>query len=121
LSQISPILRMNEKSPVTSRSKTTTSRSLMACLYDLSACPTWVAESSPCTYAQDSASMGHDNQGRRLHCEDGTEPGLALHDALVCLRSLGQWVRLDDSFNFSLRYEIKGFVEIFGAVLLAAD
>src|SRR4029077_4340882 len=66
-------------------------------------------------------SMDRDDQRRRLHCEDGAEPGLALHDTLVCLRSLGQWVRLDYRFNFPLRYEIKRFVEIFGAVLLAAN
>ena len=67
------------------------------------------------------ARNGGDCSDRRLHCEDGAEPGLALHNALVGLRSLGQWVRLDYRFNFSLRYEIKGFVEIFGAVLLAAN
>jgi len=49
---------------------------------------------------------GRDNQRRRLHREDGAEPGLALHDTLVCLRSLGQWVRLDYRFNFPLRYKI---------------
>lgn len=49
-----------------------------------------------------------DCSDRRLHCEDGAEPGLALHKALICLRSLGQWVRLDYRFNFSLRYEIEG-------------
>jgi hypothetical protein len=27
--------------------------------------------------------QNHYNQRRRSHCEDGTEPGLALHDALV--------------------------------------
>jgi hypothetical protein len=58
---------------------------------------------------------------RQLNCEDGTEPGFALYNAFIRLRSLGQRVRLDDRFNFALRYEIKGFVEIFGAVLLATD
>jgi hypothetical protein len=51
-------------------------------------------------------SIDRDNQRRRLHCEDGAEPGLAIHNSLVCLRSLGQWVRLDYRFNFPLRYEI---------------
>src|SRR5437667_3546240 len=66
-------------------------------------------------------STDRDNQRRQLHCEDGAEPGLALHDTLVSLRSLGQWVRLDYRFNFPLCYEIKGFVEIFGTVLLASN
>ena len=56
-----------------------------------------------------------------LHRQDGAEARLAVDDTLICLRSLGQWVRLDYRFNFSLRYEIKGFVEIFGTVLLAAN
>ena len=56
-----------------------------------------------------------------LHREDGAEARLAVDDTLIRLRSLAQWVRLDYRFNFSLRYEIKGFVEIFGAVLLAAN
>ena len=30
-------------------------------------------------------------------------------------------VRFDDRFNLPLRYEIKGFVEVFGTVLLAAN
>src|SRR6202007_693040 len=53
--------------------------------------------------------------------QDGTEPSLAFHDAQVGLGSLRQRLRLDDRLNFSLRYEIKGFVEILGAILLAAD
>jgi hypothetical protein len=68
--------------------------------------------------------MDRDNQRRRLrrlHCEDGAEPGLAIYNSLVCLRSLGQWIRLDYRFNLPLRYEIKRFVKIFGAVLLAAN
>src|SRR5579863_10034482 len=65
--------------------------------------------------------FGEITERKWLHGEDGAEAGLALHHALICLRSLGQWVRLDYRFNFSLRHEIKGFVEIFGAVLLAAD
>jgi hypothetical protein len=65
--------------------------------------------------------MDRDNQRRRLHCEDGAESGLAIHNSLVCLRSLGQWIGLDYRFNFPLRYKIKRFVEIFGAVLLAAN
>jgi hypothetical protein len=39
----------------------------------------------------------------------------------MCLRRLGQWVSLDYRFDFYLCYEIKGFVEILGAVLLAAN
>src|SRR5215472_4002858 len=66
-------------------------------------------------------STDRDNQRRRLHCEDGAEAGLALHHSLISLWSLGQWVRLDYRFDFPLRYEIKGFVEVFGAVLLAAN
>src|SRR5438132_3605468 len=62
-----------------------------------------------------------DSSDRRFHCEAGPEPGLALRNAVVGLRCLCQWVRLDDRFNFSLRYEIKRLVEIFGAVLLAPN
>ena len=62
-----------------------------------------------------------DDRSRRLHCKDGAESGLAFHNALVCFRRLSQRVRLNDRFNFSLRHEIKGLVEIFGAVLLAAN
>jgi hypothetical protein len=58
----------------------------------------------------------HNNQYQRLPCEDSAKPDLALYQALIGLRSLGQWVRLDYRFEFSLRYEIKSFVEIFGAV-----
>src|ERR1700694_1876426 len=56
-----------------------------------------------------------------LHRQDSAEARLAVDDTLIRLRSLRQWVRLDYRFNFSLRYEIKGFVEIFGTVLLAAN
>src|SRR5437762_8856577 len=62
-----------------------------------------------------------DSSDRRLHCEDGPEPGFALRNAVVGLRCLCQWVRLHNGFNFSFRYEIKRFVKIFGAVLLAAN
>src|SRR5437899_5422729 len=62
-----------------------------------------------------------DDQHRRLHCEDGAEPGPALRNAFVVLSGLRQWVSLDEGFDFPLRHEIKSFVEIFGAVLLAAD
>src|SRR6266851_7937636 len=72
-------------------------------------------------YSRDPPETSGDCSDRRLHCEDGAEPGLALRNALVGLRCLCQWVRLDDRFNFSLRYEIKGFVEIFWAVLLTAN
>src|SRR5262249_1293824 len=37
------------------------------------------------------------------------------------LRSFGQWVGFNYRFDFSLGYVIQGFVEIFGAILLAAD
>ena len=47
-----------------------------------------------------------------LHRQDGAEARLAVDDTLIRLRSLCQWVRLDYRFNFSLRYKIKGFVEI---------
>jgi hypothetical protein len=57
----------------------------------------------------------------RLHCQDGAKSGLALCHAIVGLRCLSQRVGLHNRFNFSLRYEIKRFVKIFGAVLLAAD
>jgi hypothetical protein len=49
----------------------------------------------------------------KVHCEDSAESGLALSDAVVCLRCLCPWIRLDDRLSFSLHYEIKGFVEIF--------
>ena len=56
-----------------------------------------------------------------LHRQDSAEARLAVDDTLIRLRSLGQWVRLDYRFNFSLRYEIKRFVEIFWTVLLATN
>jgi len=43
---------------------------------------------------------------RLLHCEDGAEPGRALDNALISLRSFGQRVGLDYRFNFSLGYVI---------------
>ena len=58
---------------------------------------------------------------RRLHGQDGAKPGLALRHTVVSFRCLCQWIRLDNRFNFSLRYEIKRFVKILGAVLLAAN
>src|SRR5580658_3059159 len=69
----------------------------------------------------DPPENGGDCSYRRLHCEDGAEPGAALRNAFVGLGGLRQWVSLDDRFDFPLRHEIKSFVEIFGAVLLAAD
>src|SRR5713226_4808337 len=69
----------------------------------------------------DPPETGGDCSYRRLHCEDGAEPGLALRNALVGLRRLCHYVRLDARFDFSLCSEIKGFVEIFGAVLLTAN
>src|SRR5260370_19804072 len=69
----------------------------------------------------DPAENGGDCSYRRLHCEDSAEPGPALRNAFVVLGGLRQWVSLDDGFNFPLRHEIKSFVEIFWAVLLAAD
>ena len=57
----------------------------------------------------------------KLHGEDGAEAGFAVDDTLIGLGGVGQWVGLDYRFDFSLGYEIQGFVEIFGAVLLAAN
>src|SRR4029077_310041 len=57
----------------------------------------------------------------RLHSEDSAKAGSALRNALVSLRSFGQWVGFNYRFNFSLGYVIQGFVEILGAILLAAD
>ena len=57
----------------------------------------------------------------RSHCEDGAEAGFALGNPVVGLRRLSQWVRFDNGLDFSLRDEIKRFVKIFGAVLLAAN
>ena len=56
-----------------------------------------------------------------LHRQNGAEARLAVDHTLIRLRSLSQWVRLDYRFNFSLRYEIKSFVEIFGTILLTAN
>src|SRR6266849_9261506 len=67
------------------------------------------------------APNGGDCSYRRLHCEDSAEPGPALRNAFVGLGGLRQWVSLDDRFDFPLCHEIKSFVQIFGAVLLAAD
>ena len=64
---------------------------------------------------------GGERSGRLLHCEDGAEPGCSLDDALISLRSFGQRVGLNYRFNFPLGYVIQGFIEIFGAILLAAD
>ena len=55
------------------------------------------------------------------HCEDSAEPSLALRNPVVGLRCLCQRICLDNRLNFSLRYEIKCFVQIFGAVLPAAN
>jgi hypothetical protein len=71
--------------------------------------------------ARDPPETGADCSDRRLHCEHGAESGLALRNLVVDLRCLCQWIRLHNRFNFSLRYEIKRFVKIFGAVLLAAN
>src|SRR5216683_5345774 len=72
-------------------------------------------------FARDPPETGSDCSDRRLHCEDGAEPGLALGNAVVSPGCLSQWVRLHNRFNSSLRYEIKRFVKIFGAVLLATN
>ena len=69
----------------------------------------------------DPPENGGDCSYRRLHCEDSAEPGPALRNAFVGLSGLCQWVSLDEGFDFPLRHEIKSFVEIFGAVLLAAN
>src|SRR5262245_270660 len=57
----------------------------------------------------------------RLHCEDGAEAGLTLGYALIGLCSFGQWVGFSYRFHFVLGYVIEGFVQILGAILLAAD
>src|ERR1700733_16300575 len=62
-----------------------------------------------------------DCSNRRLHCEDGAESGLALRDAFIGFGGIRQWITLDDCFDLSLRHEIKGFVEIFGTVLLTTN
>src|SRR5215472_18130666 len=64
---------------------------------------------------------GGDGSNWRLHCEDGSEAGLAFRNALVGLRSFGQGIGLNYRFNFSVGYVIQGFVEIFGPILLAAN
>ena len=61
------------------------------------------------------------NRVSRLHCEDGSEAGLALRNTFVGLRSFGQWVSLNHRFDFPSGYVVEGFVEIFRAILLAAD
>jgi hypothetical protein len=66
-------------------------------------------------------ATGGECSGRQLHGEDGAEPGLPLRNALVGLRRLSQWVRLDYRFNFALRHEIKSLVQIFGTVLLTSN
>jgi hypothetical protein len=71
--------------------------------------------------ARDPPETGADGSDWRLHCQDSAESSLVLRHAIVCLRCLCQRVRLHDRFNFSLLYEIKRFVKIFGAVLLAAN
>src|SRR5437868_15079284 len=76
------------------------------------------ANSIPSEYGQPEAA---DRSDRRLHCEDGAEPGLPLRNTLVGLRCLCQWIRLYNRFDFSVRYEIKRFIKIFGTVLLASN
>src|SRR5690242_19597142 len=68
-----------------------------------------------------TVDTGSDCSDRRLHCEDRAEPRLALRNAVIGLRCLCQRIRLDNRSNFSLRYEIKCFVQILRAVLLASD
>src|SRR5215510_7308034 len=63
---------------------------------------------------------GH-SKATPLHCEDGAEPGFALRDTLIGLRSFGQWIGFNNWFDPSLGHVIQGFVEIFRAILLAAD
>src|ERR1700676_553765 len=73
------------------------------------------------TFARDPPETGAVCSDRGSHCEDSAEPSLALRNPVVGLRRLCQRIRLDNRLNFSLRYEIKCFVQIFGAVLLAAN
>jgi hypothetical protein len=58
---------------------------------------------------------------RDLHGEHGTEARLAFRNALISLRSIRQRVGLNDRFHFPLRHVIQRFIQILGAVLLAAD
>ena len=62
-----------------------------------------------------------DGSDHVLHRKDGAEPGRSLDNALISLRSVGQWVGLDYRFNFSLGYVIQGFVKVFRTILLAPD
>ena len=57
-------------------------------------------------FARDPPETGGECSDRLLHCEDGAEPGRALDNALISLRSFGQRVGLDYRFNFSLGYVI---------------
>src|ERR1700758_1716766 len=66
--------------------------------------------------ARDPPETGGECSDRLLHCEDGAEPGRALDNALISLRSFGQRVGLDYRFNFSLGYVIQGFVKVFRAI-----
>jgi hypothetical protein len=56
--------------------------------------------------ARDPPETGGECPDWLLHCEDGAEPGRALDNALISLRSFGQRVGLDYRFNFSLGYVI---------------
>lgn len=38
----------------------------------------------------------------RFHCEHRAEPSLAVRNALLSLRSFGQWIGLNDGFAFAL-------------------
>ena len=73
----------------------------------------WVDSRQPFPYRiveglpVDPSETGGDCSDRRLHCEDGAEPGPALRNAFIGLDGLRQWVGLDNRFDFPLRQEIK--------------
>ena len=46
--------------------------------------------------ARDPLETGGDCSDWRLHCKHGAEPSLAVRNALVSLRSFGQWIGLND-------------------------
>ena len=46
--------------------------------------------------ARDPLKTGGDGSDWRLHCEHGAESSFAVRNALVSLRSFGQWIGLKD-------------------------
>jgi hypothetical protein len=75
--------------------------------------------SIPAAYQKSTtASLAQRRRGV-LHRQHGAEAGLAVHNAPIRLRSVGQRIRFDQCFHLSLGHEVERFVKIFGAVLLA--